>query len=154
MPSDAAQFVDRLKGRHPVAVGVLGGQGVIDLGDRDDPRDRRDLLAPQAIGIAAAVDALVMGAHDLRDRTVDTEVFEQLRAQRRMQIDRLPVILRQRAVALHHAIGQRKAPDVMQQPRGMRKLRVALAHPALQRDVTRERRDRRAMPRSATVATM
>ena len=48
-PGDAAQLGHRLKGRHPVAVGVLGGQRVVDLGDGDDARDLGDLVALQAV---------------------------------------------------------------------------------------------------------
>ena len=73
----------------------------------------------------------MVGAHDLRDRAVDAEVLEHVGAELGVLVDRLPVVLGQRALALHHAIGQREAADVVQQAGRVREVRLALADPAL-----------------------
>ena len=48
-------------------VDALGGDGVVDVGDGGDARELLDLRAVQALGVAGAVEALVVVAHD-RDR--------------------------------------------------------------------------------------
>ncbi len=53
---------------HPRAVRAVLGHRVEGVADGDDPRAERDRLAAEAVGVAAAVPALVAGAHDRRDR--------------------------------------------------------------------------------------
>ncbi len=50
--------------RHRIFVDALGGEGVVDIGEGDDSRFERDLLAGDAVGIAAAVPSLVMSERD------------------------------------------------------------------------------------------
>ena len=57
-PSTAAS------GGRDVAVGPLGGHRVEGVGHRDDARLDRDLLAAEPVGEAAAVEPLVVRAHD------------------------------------------------------------------------------------------
>src|SRR4051794_6710151 len=51
--------------REPPAIRAVGRHRVVRVADEDDPRLERDLLARDAVGIAAAVPALVAVAHDL-----------------------------------------------------------------------------------------
>ena len=53
------QLGTRLVDRAGRAVGTLGEHRVEGITDRDDPRAERDLLACEAIGVAAAAEALV-----------------------------------------------------------------------------------------------
>ena len=142
---DAPQLVERLERVHRRAIGVRRGEGVVDLGHRDDSRDRGDLVAAQALRVAAAVDALVMCAHDLGHGAVDADVAQQLGPDVRVAPDAAPVGLRQPAAALHHAVRERELADVVQEPGGVGELLVALGHAAVLGDVARERRDSRAV---------
>ena len=83
---------------------------------------------------------------------VDADVVQQVGADRRVAADRRPVLLGQRAPALHDAVRQREPPDVVQQPGGVGELLVALAHPDVRGDVARELGDRGAVARGALVA--
>src|SRR5690606_30237312 len=54
-------------------VRTLRGQRVVDIRDRDDPRLERDVRAPQAMRIPAAVPGLVMVQRDSRRTLKDLE---------------------------------------------------------------------------------
>jgi len=54
-------------GRHGVSIGALGGHRVIRIGNRDDSRDKRNLVLDEAVWVAAPIDALVMMADDTGD---------------------------------------------------------------------------------------
>ncbi len=60
LPSSFEQ-PDRFVDAHGRPVTAIAEQGVEDVGDRGDPTLQRDLLAAQALWIAPAVVALVMG---------------------------------------------------------------------------------------------
>ena len=47
-------------------VDALRRQGVINVGQADDPAAQRDVLARQPVGIAAAVEPLVVASGDVR----------------------------------------------------------------------------------------
>ena len=64
---DLAQLGLGRGGGHRDLVGVGRRQDVVDLGDREDPRVDRDVLARQAVGVAVAVDPLVVGEHRVGD---------------------------------------------------------------------------------------
>src|SRR5581483_2081995 len=59
-PHHVGHALHRPLGGHLFLVGARGAQRVIDLGGADDPRRQRNRLAPQAVGIAAPVPALVV----------------------------------------------------------------------------------------------
>ena len=52
---------------HRLAVGAIGDHRVVGVAGQDDPGADRDLLARQPVGIAAAVEALVLVANDPGD---------------------------------------------------------------------------------------
>ena len=50
--------------RHTLPVGAIGRHGVVCIGNRRDARRQRNLIALEPVGVALAVDALVVGAYD------------------------------------------------------------------------------------------
>ena len=62
-----AQLVERLGRAAAAAVGPVGDHRVERVADRDDAGAERDLLAREAVGVAAAVPALVREAHERRE---------------------------------------------------------------------------------------
>ena len=68
VPEQRRSSSHRGRDRHRLAVGAGRGHGVEGVADGHDPRRERDLLARQPVRVAAAVVALVRGAHDEPDR--------------------------------------------------------------------------------------
>ena len=58
--------------RKRAAVGAVAGHRVVGVGDGDDARDERDVVALQAERIAAAVPALVVQVHAGDERVQET----------------------------------------------------------------------------------
>ena len=67
-PRAAPQLLERLLGASARAVGPVGRHRAVGVAAADDPRDERDLLADEPVGIAAAVQALVARADEVRRR--------------------------------------------------------------------------------------
>ena len=59
-----AQLGDRVARRHRLAVGARRDHRVVGVAGEDDPRGDRDRRPGEAVGVAAAVPALVLVAHD------------------------------------------------------------------------------------------
>src|SRR4051794_39655830 len=89
----AAQFAYRRLRRARLCVRALGDHRVIRVADRDDPRSERDVGAAQAIGVAAAVPALVAGADELADRAQRRNPGEDALADDRVLAHDLPLAL-------------------------------------------------------------
>ena len=66
LPRWALQVIDAFVDRPRVLVGTLADQRVEHVGDRDHARDQRNVLAVQAVGVAGAVEFLVMAERDDR----------------------------------------------------------------------------------------
>ena len=66
-PRAAAELLERLLGGASGAVGPVGRDRAVGVAAADDPRDERDLLADEPIRVAATVEALVAGAHEVPD---------------------------------------------------------------------------------------
>src|SRR5882724_1839967 len=67
-PSLVVQDVERFFLRDALLVGAIaGGERVVDVGDRHHPGLNGDLVAAASLGIAGAVELLVVRAGDLRD---------------------------------------------------------------------------------------
>src|SRR5439155_10257148 len=60
----APQLFERLLAGSRGPVGAVGRHGGVRVAGADDPRDQRDLLVRQAVGIPAAVPALVARADE------------------------------------------------------------------------------------------
>ena len=65
-------------------VRALGAEGVVDVDDRHEAREERDLLAAQPVRIAAAVPALVVVPDDRTDEAERPHRHDEPVARRRM----------------------------------------------------------------------
>ena len=78
------------------AVDALARERVVDVADAEDAHLERELGAAQAVGIAAAVEALVMAAHERQLVVEAADVAEQGRAVARVALDDVELGRRQR----------------------------------------------------------
>ena len=115
LAGDPAQLLDRVVARHRRAVGVARGHHVVGVGDGDDPRQLRDVVACEAARVALAVDPLVVGEDDLGDRPVAVERGDDPGALLRVAADQHPVLVGERHVGLEDAVGKDELADVVQQ---------------------------------------
>ena len=112
------------------AVGVRGGEHVVDLGDGDDSRRRRDALCAQPVWITGAVDALMVCLECSGDVLEAGNGAEQLSADERVRADRGGVEgVRLRRTGDAPVDGQVKS-DVVQESGGVRDLLLALTEPS------------------------
>ena len=115
LAGDATKLLHRLIGRGRRAVGVAGRHHVIGVGDGDDPRQLRDVIARQAARVAFAVDSLVVGEDDLGDRPIAVERGDDAGALLGVAADQHPVLVGERHVGLQDAVGEDELADVVQQ---------------------------------------
>src|SRR5438105_11499971 len=76
-----------------LAVRPVGNEHVVGVGDRQDARFERNLLAAQSPGIAAAIDSFVVSDHDLRFAMKTRDSLEDLVAQARVTLDQAPAVV-------------------------------------------------------------
>ena len=110
-----------------VAVGVARGHHVVGVGDRDHPRQQRDVLADEAARVAAAVDALVVGEDDVGHRAVAVDAPDEARTLVGVRADDLPVLVVELAVGQQDAVGEGELADVVQQAGRVDELLLGLA---------------------------
>ena len=84
--------LDAVRGRAGRGVHALGGDRVVDVGDGGDPGHLVDLAARLAVGIAAAVAALVVAQHDRLDQRAPLTAAEQVDPHPRMGLHDLPLL--------------------------------------------------------------
>ena len=97
------------------AVGAEGGQGVEAIGDGDDAGQQRDALAAQAVGVAAAVEALVVVADGGQDVAVADDRRQDALADHGMLADHSQISSADSAVGLvQDPLGQADLADVVQ----------------------------------------
>ena len=107
-------------------------QRVVHIGNRNDLRRDRDLLAGQAVRIAAAVVALVMPARDLirgleqRLLIRERQVVQDIRADRRVRLHDLKLFLCQLAGLVDDLIRNTDLADIVQRGRTRDQLNVLL----------------------------
>jgi hypothetical protein len=99
-----------------LAVRAVGGHRLVGVGDGQDARLDRDLIADQAEGIALAVGALVVREHP-GGQVLELRMGEQARADLGMRADRVPLVGLQRARLAHQPIRYARLADVVHQPR-------------------------------------
>jgi hypothetical protein len=95
-----------------VEYGRAGGHDVEGVGEREQRRALGDRVAGQAVGVAAAVRALVVAAdppHLLGGR----HVLDDLRAERRVLLDLLVLVRRQPVGLEQHRVGDADLADVV-----------------------------------------
>src|SRR5439155_6729262 len=99
---------DLLAGRLPraaLAVRPVARHRVERVGDREDPRGERDLLAAEPVRVAVTVPALVVRADDEEPLPLqERDAAEHLLAENRVRLHQPPLLRRQRPRLLEHAV--------------------------------------------------
>ena len=103
---------DRLAVAGGAAVCAGRGDRVERVGDRHDPRPEGDLVAGEVIGIAGAVESLVVMADDRRQRRV-AERGDHLGAVDRVALDHIEFLIRQPPRLVQDLLRGAKLADVM-----------------------------------------
>ena len=96
--------------------------GVKGVGDGQDAGGQRDLLAFEAVGIPAAVVALVVMADHLRDVPQKPDGPHYIFADDGVGLDQLELFIRQPAGLVEHGVADADFPDVVEQPRVARSI--------------------------------
>ncbi len=112
---DPAELGDRVVGADRRAVGVARRHHVVGVGDRDDPRQVRDLLALEPARVPEAVQALVVGEDDLADRAIAVDLRHDPGALLGVLADLLPVGVSQLGVPLEDPVREDELADVVEQ---------------------------------------
>src|SRR6266540_4273266 len=94
-PRTVPQLRERRLERELLAVDAIVRHRVVRVGDEDDPRTERNVIAVQAIGVAAPVPPLVMVKHPLRDG-IDSEALEHAVTDLRMTLEDESLAVRER----------------------------------------------------------
>ena len=110
-------------------VGVGRGEHVVDLGDGEDARRHRDASAGEAVRVALAVDALVVGEHGRGDLAHALDAQQQPGAVGGMALDQPPLGGMQLAAADQDVVGERLLAEVVQQAGGVDDRLLALGQP-------------------------
>ena len=112
----AEQLGQRDLVRQRLAVGAVGTHRVPGVAAGDDPRLERDLLAGEAVRVAAAVPALVVRADDQTDVAHEAaDAVEHLLALDRVGLDQLPLVRVELAGLVDDLLGDRDLAHVVQQ---------------------------------------
>ena len=131
----------RYSTRKRVAVRPIGRHRVVGIGDRNDPRQQRNLVSAQSVRIAMAVDSLVVMADDVGDLLVIVDLAQDLLADLRVLLHLPPLLERQRPRLLEQPCGQPDLADVVDEPTKMRQSLLLLAETHARSDVARVDRD-------------
>src|SRR5438093_13498862 len=86
MPGGVGDRAHRVERRERRAIGPLARHGVERVRDGEDAGAERDGVAGEPVGIAAAVETLVVAAHDPRGWAEEAEAREDRLAERRMLV--------------------------------------------------------------------
>ncbi len=109
-------------------VGPPARHGVVAVDHAHGTGDQRDLVAGEAVGVAAAVEALVVVAHAGHELLVEQGSHD-LGADARVLADELPLFRGERSPLEQHAVGHADLADVVQEG-GVLDLFEALVGPA------------------------
>jgi hypothetical protein len=104
----------RLREADRPAVWAVGRQRVERVGDREHARGERDLLAREAVGVAAAVPALVVVADDQRRLVEEVDVAQDRGADLGVAGDAAELVARQRRRLEQDRVGHADLADVVQ----------------------------------------
>ena len=122
-------------------IDAVRDERVEDVRKRHDPRAERDLFPLEPVGIAAAVELLVM-ALDNRDQVRQVwRMQEHVRAVQRMSGDDQGLLARQRSRFPQQRVGDPDLADVVQQGAVLHAVQFHVAQPERARQLTREGAD-------------
>src|SRR5664280_524501 len=107
-----------------VPVGALGGHRVVAVDHAERAREQRDLLAGEAVRVAAPIEALVVVAHAVDEGALEERAHD-LGADSGVLAHELPLLTRQWPGLEEHAVGDADLADVVQE-RGV--LHLSLIH--------------------------
>ena len=114
MPAQRQQLRLGVLARHARAVRPVGHHRVERVADGDDPRAERDRLAGEPVGVAAAVPALVAGAHERGDGAQRGHREQEALADERVAAHELPLGVVERAGLAQDRLRQPDLADVVQ----------------------------------------
>ena len=89
-PGAALELAQRVRRGKAAPVDAVGRHRVVGVGDEEDPRAERDLLAGEAVRVAGAVPALVVVEHPGRDG-LDAERVEHAEADLGVPLEHEPL---------------------------------------------------------------
>ena len=110
----ASQLGQALAVGQRAPVGPLAGHGVVAVDHAHGAGDRAGCLAGQAVGVAPAVEALVVVAHPGHELLVEQGAHD-LGADAGVLAHELPLLRGQRAGLEQHAVGDADLADVVQE---------------------------------------
>src|SRR5215211_1967695 len=108
------KLLPRRRRAHALAVGAVARHGVVGVASEDDAGPERDLLAGEAIRIAAAVPALVGVAHERQDVRQEAHRREDALARRSVLLDGAALPWSQRARLGEDRLGHCELADVVE----------------------------------------
>src|SRR4051794_23728973 len=114
LPRAVPQLVQRVPPWKGTAIRPVRDHCAVGVADCDDSAGERDLVALQPIGVAAAVEALVVVADDVRDRLALGQVPQQLGAPLDVAGHQLPFPVVERAGLAQHLLGHGHLADVVE----------------------------------------
>src|SRR4051794_12482100 len=123
-----AELANGLAVIHPPAVGAVGHHRVVGVAGEDDAGPDRDLLALQAVRVAAAVEALVLAADDASHRAEARDRSQDALADDRVGLHDLELVVGQLGGLVEDVVGDGDLADVVQQ-RGVANAVTAFATP-------------------------
>jgi hypothetical protein len=111
----AHELGDRVIVRHGRAVRAVRGHRVVGVAGEDDAAAERDLLAGEPVGVAGAVEALVLVADDARHAAHAGDGAQDALADDRVLAHDVPLLAGQRARLVQDPVGHPDLADVVQQ---------------------------------------
>ena len=147
-----AELRERLVERPCGAVDARRQHRVERVGDVDDAGAERDLLAPQPVGVARAVEALVVVA-DRRDRVAEeSEPVDDAGALVGVALHQRPLLLRQARGLQQDRVRNRELADVVEERRVAEQVELGVREAELAADRQRELLDAARVARGVRVA--
>src|SRR3990172_949351 len=133
----AVQLLERLLQGDDALVGAVGGHRVEGVADEDDARAERDLVAGEAVGVAAAVVVLVVVGDYRRGGRQVGEAAGDPGAHLRVPLDHRPLVLAEAAGLLQDVVRHGELADVVEERGPLDKLLLPYAQPHLRGDLGR-----------------
>ena len=123
------------------AIGARCRHRLEGVGHVEDPRQHRDLVAHQAVGIAGAVVPLVVVSNDRQLGRQPRHRGDDVRADHRVRVHDRALLPGQEARLVEDAVRNADLPDVVEQPTPLQGLELLLGPPHHAPDVHRDHLD-------------